>query len=1063
MFPGVTWRNVGKTPTLTSITEYGLGGTNALPATTFSYDGLHLTEVQNGYGGSVNFTYEAWHAADSKADDIADWGEGNWIFPDTDNDNDHDCDDYLVDPVNVHLAEVYHPGWAYLFTVRVHAPCDGDIGPDIGILNYGIYDGYTHINASEGETKESIVEGYIFTAMLNVPRNATKALFWISNDKNLVLWDYEVRPLVTRWRVTTQTVSDDIADISYTTTYNYSGAAVNDEYTSAYVAGDPEGENLFIEPYSEFRGHSQVTVTAPDGGYTVTDFDQSDLYKGRPTLVETFAYGGVRLSRTEMQYNHQATTTGSLPHPEGQQPWADLVIEWVYTTQNTSYTYNGDSTWVAKRTWYEYNPHEQGGAQYGNLTRTLESQRDSQATAWRDYRLTRTLYYPNVQPSGVYLTGLVAIAKSYACPADQFDGACSSNYPSYPPKSLLVGVQWYLYDNHHPPEDGYSFNTPPSAGILTGVRQLLYCENNACSTSSNQRFSDQVFTYDDWGNRTTTTAYSETGIFTAMASLGARTSAVCYGGGGIVNNDICADDGYHTYPRWELNAEGHLTTIEYLSPTFNGFALGVPVSMTDPNNITTTAGYDSFGRMTSIVRIYDDVYNPTVSVSYHEPGISGDPFYTEARQRIDGTRYFTIRKYYGGLGTLLETQVLGAELSTGLQDVVVSSWQGYALEGGQVRAVQEQSVPYAIPAGNGFRGWDYVIDNSYAHSHTVLDELGRPVTVTAPDGTAAEYSYDLYPNPINSILQARITVTDAENHTTVSYTDIWGRTALVDAPDGPGVDYTYDVSDRLVEVTYGIATTMLQYDLAGRKLSMDDPDMGYWAYTYDALGNLLTQTDARGCTTSLTYDQINRLENKSYSGSCGVSTAAVTYIYDQGTNGVGQRVRMDYGSGSYTTWSYDARGRVEYETQVISGSGTFLTQVAYNSADLPVWMRYPANNAGGQGETVNVTYNAQMLLDRVYGTDTYVDDTWYDAVGRVTLRELGANYTLGQTYTYFPWTQQGGRLQSLQSGLSADQDSLQSLSYVYDDVGNVLSITDYNAGGTQRSANIRIRCVGSLE
>jgi RHS repeat-associated protein len=83
------------------------------------------------------------------------------------------------------------------------------------------------------------------------------------------------------------------------------------------------------------------------------------------------------------------------------------------------------------------------------------------------------------------------------------------------------------------------------------------------------------------------------------------------------------------------------------------------------------------------------------------------------------------------------------------------------------------------------------------------------------------------------------------------------------------------------------------------------------------------------------------------------------------------------------------------------------------------------------------------------GTDTYVDDTWYDAAGRITLRELGNSYTLGQSYVYYPWTQQGGRLHSLQSGLPADQDSLQSLSYVYDEVGNVQSITDTNAGGTQ--------------
>ncbi len=90
---------------------------------------------------------------------------------------------------------------------------------------------------------------------------------------------------------------------------------------------------------------------------------------------------------------------------------------------------------------------------------------------------------------------------------------------------------------------------------------------------------------------------------------------------------------------------------------------------------------------------------------------------------------------------------------------------------------------------------------------------------------------------------------------------------------------------------------------------MDDPDMGNWSYTYDALGNLLTQADARGCTTTLSYDLINRLENKSYSGSCGATTAGSAYTYDQGTNGVGQRMRMDDGTG-YTTWSYDARGRV---------------------------------------------------------------------------------------------------------------------------------------------------------
>ena len=38
-----------------------------------------------------------------------------------------------------------------------------------------------------------------------------------------------------------------------------------------------------------------------------------------------------------------------------------------------------------------------------------------------------------------------------------------------------------------------------------------------------------------------------------------------------------------------------------------------------------------------------------------------------------------------------------------------------------------------------------------------------------------------------------------------------------------------------------------------------DPDAGTWNFTYNALGELLTQTDARGVQTSHLYDAIGRL------------------------------------------------------------------------------------------------------------------------------------------------------------------------------------------------------------
>ena len=64
IFPAYVWPSLQnyRTPTLTSVQEYGLGGTNSLPAYTFTYgDGMHLTSAGNGYGGNIAFTYDTWH------------------------------------------------------------------------------------------------------------------------------------------------------------------------------------------------------------------------------------------------------------------------------------------------------------------------------------------------------------------------------------------------------------------------------------------------------------------------------------------------------------------------------------------------------------------------------------------------------------------------------------------------------------------------------------------------------------------------------------------------------------------------------------------------------------------------------------------------------------------------------------------------------------------------------------------------------------------------------------------------------------------------------------------
>jgi YD repeat-containing protein len=135
-------------------------------------------------------------------------------------------------------------------------------------------------------------------------------------------------------------------------------------------------------------------------------------------------------------------------------------------------------------------------------------------------------------------------------------------------------------------------------------------------------------------------------------------------------------------------------------------------------------------------------------------------------------------------------------------------------------------------------------------------------------------------------------------------------------------------------------------------------------------GNLISQTDARSCTNTMQYDDLNRLTNKSYSGpdACGPdSSPAVNYYYDETdvtAFAVGRRTRMTDGSGS-TKWTYDNRGRMLTEEKTINpppGAGgeaqSFTTTWTYNRADLPLTMTYPSTSSGQAGEKLTYNYDS---------------------------------------------------------------------------------------------------------
>jgi RHS repeat-associated protein len=723
-----------------------------------------------------------------------------------------------------------------------------------------------------------------------------------------------------------------------------------------------------------WNGSSWCFVTYADGGSIALD----GYTEGKLFAIQASGYADpASLSDTT---SVTMPTAQTVPIVTGGN-YSGLSIYWTRQTAQIGMTFAG-SNWLGTKTEMVHDSTYQGGTQYGNVTDVIES--NESGGIWARYRATRSRFYP-FRDATHNLAGLPAVNNLFACP----NGTCA--YAS----ADLVSSKIFIYDN----STSLTYSTPPSQGILTRVRSMTRW--NGPSSGNNQMYQDQVFAYDSWGNRTGVTTWTGEGTYTAAAASGAQTTTTSY------------DSPTHTYP---VAVQDALPGTHPPVSTSYDYLSGLPTAMTDLNSSTTTLVYDNFWRLWKVVRPGDSVNAPTNTVSYSYDS-ANKLFWTEAQQRIDSTTTLVVRKFYNGLGRLVQVQTAGAVVNGAAKDIVVD----YAYDDNGLWS--KVSMPFKVTSGSA--GYEYSAASAPYWTQTFLDELGRVVEARGPWQTSTTSQRASYAIANGQMVT---TATDPKGNVTTSSADAFGRTAQVAPPAGPGTGYTYDAGDHMISVAYGSATTYLAYDMGGRKTGLTDPDMGTWWYQYDALGNLVSQTDARGCATWLTYDALNRPTGKSYSGT-NCTTPSVTYTYDAGTNGKGQRTGMTDGSGS-TAWTYTNRGLMAAESKTISGGGTYLTQYSYNSANLITSMTYPDN------EVLNYTYLPQGSISQMKDAGTYVYAAMtYDAAGRVVTRSLD-NGAKTQTTNYFTWDNQAGKLESILS------TGLESLTYSYDLNGNVATITD---------------------
>ncbi len=163
-----------------------------------------------------------------------------------------------------------------------------------------------------------------------------------------------------------------------------------------------------------------------------------------------------------------------------------------------------------------------------------------------------------------------------------------------------------------------------------------------------------------------------------------------------------------------------------------------------------------------------------------------------------------------------------------------------------------------------------------------------------------------------------------------------------------------------------------------------------------------------------------------------VSAEDVTFAYDDADN----RTRMVTG-GTETVFTYDAANRLTLREDTINGR-LFTTGYAYEDGrDNLTQLTYPS------GRVVQYLYDAADRITKVYaGSETYAEDFSYHASGAI------ASYTFGNGTTETMTFDDRYRPRHLTSGPTSDPVDL---TYGYDNVGNVLAVTDGARSGYDSS------------
>jgi RHS repeat-associated protein len=310
----------------------------------------------------------------------------------------------------------------------------------------------------------------------------------------------------------------------------------------------------------------------------------------------------------------------------------------------------------------------------------------------------------------------------------------------------------------------------------------------------------------------------------------------------------------------------------------------------------------------------------------------------------------------------------------------------------------------AVSADPGTTAYSYDAKNGLLRSVTdelgrktnySYDALGRMIWAQYADGSHARVQYDDANN--------KVILFDELNRKTVRSYDKIGRLIKVERFGGQSTNYSfvmyqYNWQDLVTAYRDELGhVTKFAYDFPGRTIKVTNPDKSYRTIAYNDLGNIVTYTDELGHKIAKVFDDSGRLRatREFWSASSYYETRMT---YDE----AGNLLTVQDAKGQTTTMSCDSLNRLNrttypdglWESARYDDAGRILTKIdrAGNVTRSSYNVRGMVAEVVSPSDTVNITYDLAGQVTRArnnLGNVTYS----YDLCGRVnrTIEKIGNN------------------------------------------------------------------------